>query len=122
MSTDFEFEDKNKNVYICKRDKVTLQLASERRIRHIGAIREVDGIKTWWKKVDEKNIHKKTNSWAIPTAIYGRVDRIVFSSNKKRWTIDIREVDVFKGYFQFKEGGMEQQVWIGLEHWDETII
>lgn len=122
MSVKFDIVDSDGNRYMCKRGKLMLQLALEDHIRHIGKLVEEDGVVTWWKRVDEKNIHHKTASWALPMAIYERIDRAVFSSKNKRWTIELDDKENKLGYFQFKKTGMEKQVYIKLKYWTETII
>lgn len=113
----FTFEDKYGNTFHCKNGKITLQLKSEKRIRNIGEIVQINNLIIYKKFEDEKYIHVKTDSWSVPKQIFDKVDGIWFHTKTKNYKILISVAKNQVKYLTFKESGYESKVYIPLKYW-----
>lgn len=114
----FTFEDKHGNLFHCKNGKITLQLKSEKRIRNIGEIVEIKGLNIYKKFEDEKDIHRKTNSWSVPVEIFEKVDGIWFFSKSYDYKILVKKAKDHMKYLSFNKSGYENKVYIPLQLWN----
>lgn len=113
----FSFEDKYGNLFDCKNGKITLQLKSENRIRKIGEIVQINGLRIYKKFEKEEHIHQKTNSWSVPVEIFEKVDGLWFYTNSNNYKILVKKANLNKQYLSFNKSGYENKIYIPLSLW-----
>jgi hypothetical protein len=94
-------------------------MATEKRIRRMGYIetRAEEPKRVWHKSEDEKQVHRKTNSWSIPYWIMEHVDGIAFKTKKTTYFITKKDAMRNGQFLYFQQTGYEKKLYIGLEHW-----